>query len=215
MSEQRRIDVRTLIIASLASAAAAVITSQVWTKGTPIAAAVTPVLVTIISELLHRPTEKIADRFTSETDALPEAAGAEPPPPAEETSPAPALDDTVSVYRQPPKRRLAWGPIAATAAAAFAIGAVIVTVPELVTGHSIGDSSRHTTLTGGKKSKAKKEDNDAAQPAQPEEQEQERQQTQTTPQQQQPTETAPPATTTPTTQTTTPAPQSQSTPPTP
>lgn len=208
MSEERRIDVRTLIIASLASAAAALITSQIWIRGTPIAAAVTPVLVTILSEMLHRPTEKIADRFTAETDALPEAAGADPPPPSEETSPSPAYSDSVSVYRQPPRKRLPWGPIAATAAAAFAIGAAIVTVPELVTGHSIGDSSRHTTLTGGKKSQAKKDDTQNTTPAaQPQEQEQQSREVPTTTQ---PAETAP--TTTPTTPTTT---QPQSTTPAP
>jgi hypothetical protein len=153
MSHERRIDIRTLIIASLASAAAALITSQFWIRGTPIAAAVTPVLVTILSEALRHPTEKIADRFTAETDALPEAAGADPPPPSEETEPLPALSDNVRVYRQA-RRRLPWGPIAATAAAAFAIGAAIITVPELVTGSSLGGGNDHTSYFGGTKHKS-------------------------------------------------------------
>jgi hypothetical protein len=207
MSEERRIDVRTLIIASLASAAAALITSQFWIRGTPIAAAVTPVLVTILSEMLHRPTDKIADRFTAETDALPEAAGADPPPPAEETRPQPARDETIRVYRQPSRRRrLPWGPIAATAGTAFVIGAAIVTVPELVTGRSLGDGSRNSTLIGGKK-KSSDDGNGGDQPAATQPRQQGEEQPQTTPSQ--PTETTP----TPTTpQQTTPTPQQQTTP---
>ena len=87
--EERRFNVRTLVFASIGSAAAAVITSQFWVAGTPIAAAMTPVIVALVSEMLHRPTEKIAEKFTSETDALPEAAGAEPPPRTEARHPEP------------------------------------------------------------------------------------------------------------------------------
>ena len=91
--------VRTLIIASIASAMAAIITSQFWIAGTPIAAAITPVIVTLVSELLNRPTQKIVERLTTETDALPpetdalpEAAGAGPPPRDEEYRPSPARE---------------------------------------------------------------------------------------------------------------------------
>lgn len=97
--EERRLSVRTLIIASIASAMAAIITSQFWIRGTPIAAAVTPVIVTLVSELLNRPTQKIVERLTTETDALPletdalpEAAGAGPPPRDEEYHPSPARE---------------------------------------------------------------------------------------------------------------------------
>ena len=58
--EERRLSIRTLAIASLASATAAVLTSQFWAGGTPIAAAVTPVIVALVSEMLHRPSERIA-----------------------------------------------------------------------------------------------------------------------------------------------------------
>ncbi len=91
--------VRTLAIASIASAMAAVVTSQFWIAGTPIAAALTPVIVTLVSELLQRPTQKIVERLTTETDApgpetdaLPEAAGAGPPPREEEYHPSPARE---------------------------------------------------------------------------------------------------------------------------
>ena len=68
--DERRLSIRTLVIASIASLTAAIVTSHFWTAGTPIAAAVTPVLVSLVSELLHRPTEKIAERLTSDAPAL-------------------------------------------------------------------------------------------------------------------------------------------------
>src|ERR671914_96229 len=91
--EERRVNLRTLTIASAASAAAAAVTSQLWIAGTWIAAALTPALVALISEALHRPTERVA-AWTSERgprarrpgrggfdDPPPAAAGASPPPP--------------------------------------------------------------------------------------------------------------------------------------
>src|SRR5829696_8532004 len=94
--EERRLNMRTLTIASAASAAAAAVTSQLWIAGTWIAAATTPVIVALVSEALHRPTERIARAFTSEREALEaserggpdapplaDAAGAAPPPPPE------------------------------------------------------------------------------------------------------------------------------------
>jgi len=151
MQDDRRIDVRTLVIASAASAAAAIVTSRFWIRGTPIAAALTPVIVALVSELLHRPTEKIAQRLTAETDALPEAAGAEPPPPIEETTPSPARDPEIRVYRRGRRRQIAWAVVLATGLLAFAIAAVALTVPELIAGGSLGKGDRRTTILGGGK----------------------------------------------------------------
>ena len=61
---------RTLAIASAASASAAAVTSQLWIAGTWIAAAVTPLIVALVSELLHRPSERIARAITSDRPAL-------------------------------------------------------------------------------------------------------------------------------------------------
>jgi hypothetical protein len=67
--EERRLNIRTLAIASLASAIAAIVTSQFWAGGTPIAAAVTPVIVALVSEMLTRPTERIARSITTDRRA--------------------------------------------------------------------------------------------------------------------------------------------------
>jgi uncharacterized membrane protein YvlD (DUF360 family) len=153
MRENRGIELRTLAIASVASAAAALITSQFWIRGTPIAAALTPIIVTLVSELLHRPTEKIAARMTVETDALPEAAGAQPPPRSEEIAPRPAPDPDFKVYRSGSARRkrIAWATVLTTGLLAFVIAAVVLTVPELLAGGSIGGRDRATTLVPSKK----------------------------------------------------------------
>ena len=140
--EERRFNVRTLVIASIGSAAAAVITSQFWIAGTPIAAAMTPVIVALVSEMLHRPTEKIAERFTAETDALPEAAGAGPPPKQAEP---PARD--VTLYTSP-RRGLPWRTILVTGVLAFVIGAAIITLPELIAGQSLGKGDGKTSILG-------------------------------------------------------------------
>src|SRR6185436_3450026 len=66
--EERRLNSRTLTIASVASASAAAVTSQLWIAGTWIAAALTPVLVALISEAMHRPTERIARAWTAERE---------------------------------------------------------------------------------------------------------------------------------------------------
>ena len=55
-----RISLETLIIASLASAAAAFAASRIWGTGTLISAAVTPVVVALVSEFLRRPVQTVA-----------------------------------------------------------------------------------------------------------------------------------------------------------
>jgi hypothetical protein len=54
------ISLQTLIIASLASAAASLAASQIWGAGTLISAAATPVVVALVSEVLRRPVQSVA-----------------------------------------------------------------------------------------------------------------------------------------------------------
>jgi hypothetical protein len=139
--EERRLNMRTLTIASAASAAAAAVTSQLWIAGTWIATALTPVLVALISEALHRPTERVVRARTTRR-------------PAPVTYPAHEGEaGPVRVYRQPgarPSRRhIAVGAVAATAAIAFVIGILALTTLDLVSGGSVGKGSGRTTLLGG------------------------------------------------------------------
>jgi hypothetical protein len=111
--EERRLNLRTLVIASSASAAAALLTSQLWIAGTWIAAAMTPVIVALVSEMLHRPTERIAKSLTTDRPGLaaadraglPAAGGAAPPPrPSADPLPerAPAEPGSGPGFPQPP-----------------------------------------------------------------------------------------------------------------
>jgi hypothetical protein len=195
--EESRLQLRTLVIASLASLVAALVTSRLWTAGTPFAAALTPVIVTIVSELLHRPTAAIARRVTSERTALlPEATGAGPPEdtPAERAPEQPrrvARDlegepSPVRVYRPQRRRfgRIHPRIVVLTGLLAFAIAAAALTLPELIAGQSIGKSDRKTSLFGGR-------GGDGRKPEQPQETTPADQPEQTTPSETTPTQTTP------------------------
>jgi hypothetical protein len=167
--EERRFNKRTLTIASVASATAAAVTSQLWIAGTWVAAALTPVLVTLISEAMHRPTERIARAWTSERE--PRFSGAETPTRREPTAVS-GTAGPVRVYRQTSRgaapsgrsaaartaltqrtglsrRRIAIGTVAATAAIAFIVGIAALTTADLVSGGSVGKGSGRSTLFGG------------------------------------------------------------------
>ena len=137
---------RTLTIASAASAAAAAVTSQLWIAGTWIAAALTPVLVALISEALHRPTERVVRARTTRRTAAGSPAMTGPRVVEPE-------GESIRVYRQPGtrpfRRRIALGAAAATAALAFVIGIAALTTLDLVSGGSVGKGSGRTTLLGG------------------------------------------------------------------
>jgi hypothetical protein len=194
--EERHVNLRTLVIASVASATAAVVTSRLWIAGTWIAAALTPVLVTLLSEALRRPTERIARGRTTDREALPDPEAparrvAQRLRGADELVPDPDAPP-VRVYRTrsasaPPgrRRRIAYRVVLVTAALAFVIGAAALTVPELIAGSSFGDSGRRTTLGGGsangKSSKESKTPTKAAPTQTDTESETTPQQTETTP----------------------------------
>ena len=156
--EERRFNLRTLVIASAASATAAVLTSQLWIAGTWLAAAVTPVLVTVISELLHRPTDRIAERLTADRPALRRdrvepSEPATPPPVEQPAPPSEPGSAPVRVYRssaaKPRRRKIAVGAVLGTSALALLIAVVVLTVPELLAGGAIGKSDSRTTLFRG------------------------------------------------------------------
>jgi len=165
--EERRLNTRTLTIASVASATAAAVTSQLWIAGTWVAAALTPVLVALISEAMHRPTDRIARAWTSEREApSPRVQSATRREPAAVTGSA----GPVRAYRQtgtgahptPARRRIALGVVAATAAIAFVIGIAALTTADLVSGGSVGKGSGRLTAFGGGGGSDQTEQRDAA-----------------------------------------------------
>ena len=132
--EERRLNTRTLTIASVASATAAAVSSQLWIAGTWIAAALTPVLVALISEALHRPAERVARAWTAERDVsrterrASSATRAEPVAVTGSTGPVRVYRQTSRGVTEPERgravlfgRRIPWRAVLVTALAAFVI----------------------------------------------------------------------------------------------
>jgi hypothetical protein len=204
--EERRSNALTLVIASVASASAALVVSQLWIAGTWIAAAATPVLVALFSELLHRPTERITRGITSDRAAL-----------AESSAERPEIEPPVRIYRtgsatqaRTRRRKIAYGAVFTTAAIALAIAVAALTIPELVAGQSVGRNNGRTTFFGGGGKKKAKQQQTPTTPTTTGQQTETQpttstqQTTPTTPTTSTPSTTTPPSTTAPTPSTTTP-----------
>src|SRR3954467_1627885 len=73
------LSVTTLLIASASAAAAAMIVPLFWQRGSILAAAITPVIVTLVSESLRRPVTKVQEvavwRKTPQGTAVRQPAG--------------------------------------------------------------------------------------------------------------------------------------------
>lgn len=209
-----RLSPQTLIVASLASLTAAIVTSTFWQRGTPITAALTPVIVAIASELYGRPARRITELGAGRTRRLSEnvrepervPTGAPPERWRPEALRPPDEGDVgpMRVYRteqrSSPIRRVHIRVALLTAAIAFVIAAAVLTLPELVFGGSVASHGKTTFFGGGHRSHKTSTKHQTTQTTPtttaP---------TTTTPTQSAPTVTAPPAQTTP--QTTAPSQQ--------
>jgi hypothetical protein len=70
--DREGLSLQTLVIAAIASATAAVVVSKFWQDGTVVAAAMTPVIVSITREMLHRPMQsEVVKRAASRVTELP------------------------------------------------------------------------------------------------------------------------------------------------
>ena len=161
------LSVSTLMIASLSSLAAAVVVSRLWGGGTLIGAAMTPVIVALVSEGLNRPAKAIGT-VPKAIGTVRQTRGGRYDPVAEgragleegdfdgaRTPPVPAAAAAqIRVHRastpkqgfslrMPRPRVLA---AIGTGLVAFLIAAVFLTSSELVLGKSVTSSSHRTTL---------------------------------------------------------------------
>jgi hypothetical protein len=128
------LSLQTLVIASLSSLAAALFIHEFWQGGAILGAAVTPVIVAIVSEALRKPAEVITAR-TGRTVV-------NPPPVVGER------EDKFGIWEdQKPRRRLHVGLAVATGLVAFAIAAFFLTGAELVLGGA-SDSDRFRVVPG-------------------------------------------------------------------
>jgi len=160
------LSVTTLMIASASSLAAALVVGRLWGGGTLLGAAMTPVIVALVSEGLHRPARVIDTVRTSRTgrfDPVAEGRAGLREGDLDDARPAPipaAAAAQMRVHRAGSERRrlnlhlprprvLA---AIATGLVAFVIAGVFLTSSELVLGKSVTSSSRRTTFVPVKRS---------------------------------------------------------------
>jgi hypothetical protein len=154
--QQSGLSIKTLLIAGAASASAALVVPLFWKPGTVFAAAMTPVIISIVSELLKRPTEKVSAvtaRRTTGGGVLFEPPPEEPfdplaPAPTEELEALPQTMSQRAVHRRPLTGRQ-WRLAVVTGLIAFAGAATVVTASELVAGDPVSSGSGRTTFFGG------------------------------------------------------------------
>ena len=159
------LSVTTLLVASGSAAAAAVIVPLFWDRGSLVAAAITPVIVTLTSEALKKPVEKVQTvgvwRRTPQGTAVRQPGGRDfevHDPEEERLEIDPEQTDDPFGLREPERggfftrRRVVLALV--TGALAFGIAAVVVTASELaIFGDSVSRQHR-TTFFGGKSNKA-------------------------------------------------------------
>lgn len=136
------LSLQTLVIASLSSLAAALFIHEFWQAGAVLGAAVTPVIVAIVSEALRKPAQVMTKRTA-----------VNPPPVVTER------EDRFGIWEDQRKRRrrhLRLGLAIATGLAAFAAAAFVLTGAELVLGGA-SDSDRFRVVPGKQRDRQSRE----------------------------------------------------------
>lgn len=162
MSDDKRrhggLSVKTLLIAGAASATAAIVIPMLWRPGTVFAAAMTPVIVALVSEMLRRPVDTVSAarvRRTARGTAILDPPPEEPfdplaPPSAEELAVLPESRRAPRAeHRRRPLTARQWKLGLATGLVAFAAVAVVLTGTELIAGSSVSSDGGRTTFLGG------------------------------------------------------------------
>jgi hypothetical protein len=162
------LSVKTLLIAGAASAVTAVVGPLLWRPGTLIAAALTPIIVALVTEALKKPVDTVTAvtaRKTTDRLAGVRAVGTRTPRDAEETFDplAPPTADELARLNAPapPPRRVQrrrrlltprqWKIGLATGLIAFLGAAAVVTASELaIFGDSVTSKRERTSLFGGR-----------------------------------------------------------------
>jgi hypothetical protein len=165
--KQSGLSITTLVIASCSSLAAAAVVSRVWGGGTLVGAAVTPVIVALVSEGLKKPATVISTVRETRTTTRRYDPVAEGRRGAREGDLAMARTQTSEgtertvhhAGRRAPRRPLVLA--IATGLVAFAIAAVLLTSTDLVLGRSVTGSGQRTTLFSGSSSSKKSDKSDS------------------------------------------------------
>ncbi len=150
---QGGLSAKTLMIAAAASAVAAFLVPLLWRPGTVIAAAMTPIVVSIVSEALKRPAERVSAVRTRRTTGS-FAAAENPldplaPPPAEDLAALPTRTAPRATHRRRLLTPRQWKLGLATGLAAFFVAASVVTASDFLAGDAVTAGGSRTTLFGG------------------------------------------------------------------
>jgi hypothetical protein len=167
--QQSGLSIKTLLIAGAASAIAAFVVPRFWEPGTVFAAAMTPIIVTVVSELLKRPVETVSAvtaRKTTGGAVLLDPPPEEPfdplaPVSAEELEALPETTGARAVHRRPLTGRQ-WKLALGTGLLAFLCAAAFVTATELLAGETVGGGDNPTTFFSGSR-RSNDSDKDAKQ----------------------------------------------------
>jgi hypothetical protein len=155
---QGGLSVKTLLIAGAASAVAALVVPMLWEPGTVFAAAMTPVIVALVSELLHRPVNTVSavrSRRPARGAEVLDQPFDEPfdplaPPSAQELEELPRTSEAPrAVHHRRPLTARQWKLALATGLVAFAIVAALFTASELLAGDAVSGGGRTTFFGGG------------------------------------------------------------------
>jgi hypothetical protein len=139
------LSLRTLLVASGASALAAVVVHQLWQPGAIIGAAITPILVALFSEALRRPAQRVTVPRGAAAPGGRRAAAGEPVVATGKVTAGGLSERRVYGSRRGPRRlRLAL----LVGVAAFALGGAALTLSELVLDGAVAHRDQ-TTLFGG------------------------------------------------------------------
>jgi hypothetical protein len=157
--QQSGLSIKTLLIAAAASAIAAYVVPMFWKPGTVFAAAMTPIIVTIVSELLKRPVDTVSAvtaRRTTGGAVVLEPTHEEPFDPLapisdEELEALPETTTQRAVHRRRPLTGRQWKLAVGSGLLAFLCAAAVVTASELIAGDPVSSNSGRTTFFGGSK----------------------------------------------------------------
>jgi hypothetical protein len=156
------LSITTLLIASGSAVAAAVVVPLFWERGSIVATAITPIIVTLTSEALKKPVEKVQTvgvwRKTPQGTAVRQPGGRDfevhdPEEERLEVDPA-QVEDPFGLHEPErggffTRKRVMLALV--TGVLAFAIAAVVVTAGELTVGGSTSSGHRTTFFGGSKK----------------------------------------------------------------
>ena len=148
-TRSNRLSVLTLAIASVSSVIAAVVVSRVWGPGTLFGAAATPLIITLVGEMLRKPAEVITVVRTPFGTQV-----REPGAPRLREIDTGALEAGDTVVAAPAAARRPRRPALLVALGsglvAFVIAIVLLTSGELILGgSSVGSEDKRTTVFGG------------------------------------------------------------------